>query len=346
MKNFSHLKIDGFSDCHIQGIAIDRDRKYMYFSFTTSLVKADLDGNVIGSVKGIVGHLGCLAYNCEDGRVYGSLEYKNDSIGKGILSAENCDITFDERFYIAVFDVDKITRTEMDATNDGIMTAVFLSEVGEDYNAPGHRYGCSGIDGITFAPVPGEKDGKSIYVAYGIYSDTKRRDNDHQILLRYNAANLKEYEAPLDQKALHCNGPRSSDGKYFIYTGNTTYGIQNLEYDEDNACLFAAVYKGKKFWYPKFSMYAIDIGEESENKRLKGLGEKGDTLSLKCLPFFAKRGKICGCNFPYGSTGMISLGNGRFVFSEDFRSEKGYGTDVYSYMLYPEKGFVKEEIQL
>ncbi|MBQ9747123.1 MAG: hypothetical protein IJW21_09925, partial [Clostridia bacterium] len=46
---------------HIQGIALDRENGFMYCSFTTELVKMDLNGNVLGSVKGFTGHLGCLA---------------------------------------------------------------------------------------------------------------------------------------------------------------------------------------------------------------------------------------------------------------------------------------------
>ena len=61
---------------HIQGIATDRERKYMYCSFTTEFVKLDMEGNLIGSVTGFTGHLGCMAYCEEDGRVYASLEYK------------------------------------------------------------------------------------------------------------------------------------------------------------------------------------------------------------------------------------------------------------------------------
>ena len=66
---------------HIQGIAVDSKREFIYVSFTTLLVKLDMQGNVIGSVTGLLGHLGCLEFNEEDGRVYGSLEYKNDAIG-------------------------------------------------------------------------------------------------------------------------------------------------------------------------------------------------------------------------------------------------------------------------
>lgn len=346
MKAFSHLKIDGFSDCHVQGIAIDEKREYMYFSFTTSLVKTDLNGNVIGSVKGIIGHLGCLAMNYENGRVYGSLEYKNDSIGKGILKAECSNISFDDRFYIVSFDVDKITRPDMDADKDGIMTAVYLKEVVDDYCAEGHRYGCSGIDGITFAPAAGENSGSFLYVAYGIYCDINRKDNNHQVILRYSPEELAKYEKPLNQNQLHISGPEKPLNKYFVFTGNTTYGIQNLEYDADNSCLLAAVYPGRKLWYPNYSMYAVDLSKPAVYKKLKGVSENGEVLGLKKLSFFKNCGKISGCNFPFGSTGMISLGNGRFLFSEEFSNENGHGTDVYSYKLYPDNGFVKEEILL
>ena len=60
---------------HCQGIAVDGKREYIYYSFTTALIKTDLEGNVVGTVTGLLGHLGCIAFNEEDGRVYGSLEY-------------------------------------------------------------------------------------------------------------------------------------------------------------------------------------------------------------------------------------------------------------------------------
>ena len=43
---------------HCQGIAIDTKREFMYFSFTTALIKTDLAGNVVGTVTGLLGHLG------------------------------------------------------------------------------------------------------------------------------------------------------------------------------------------------------------------------------------------------------------------------------------------------
>ena len=105
---------------HVQGVALDTERKHVYYSFTTMLVKTDLKGNVIGTVTGLLGHLGCIDFNDEDGRLYGSLEYKNDAIGKGIMRQEKSDKTLQDGFYVAIFDVEKITREGMSAEKDGI----------------------------------------------------------------------------------------------------------------------------------------------------------------------------------------------------------------------------------
>ena len=70
---------------HVQGIAIDTLRGCAYFSFTTSLIKTDLQGRVLGSVTGLTCHLGCLDLDEQTGRVYASVEYKNDEIGRGIM---------------------------------------------------------------------------------------------------------------------------------------------------------------------------------------------------------------------------------------------------------------------
>ena len=169
----SSLPRDIFSGCwntgHCQGIAVDLARGCVYYSFTTALVKTDLSGRLIGSVRGLIGHLGCIAFNKADGRVYGSLEYKNDAIGRGILKMLGRDAAVEDAFYMAVFDGDRIDRPDMDACGDGVMTAVYLKEVVDDFKAEGHRLGCSGIDGTTFGPIPGGADGKTyLFVAYGV----------------------------------------------------------------------------------------------------------------------------------------------------------------------------------
>lgn len=312
---------------HIQGIAIDKERNYIYCSFTTEFIKLDLQGNLIGSVKGFTGHLGCMAYREKDGRVYASLEYKNDIIGQGILRNLGIQREIRNAFYVAVFDVDQIDRPDMDARTDGVVKTVWLREPTEDYLAEGHRYGCSGIDGITFAPINGEE---RLLVAYGIYNDVNRTDNDHQILISYRPEILGAYESVLTEDHIHTTGPDHCDERYFVYTGNTTYGIQNLEYDPFTGDIFMAVYQGKKEQFPNFRMYVIDGSIPPKKTVLQGLnGETGLTLTLKKIGVHKK--DMYGSYFPYGSTGMISLGDGTFYFSEDHGENGEYDSHIRLY---------------
>ena len=302
---------------HIQGIAIDKERKYMYCSFTTEFAKFDMGGNLVGSVKGLLGHLGCIAYNYDNGCVYGSLEYKNDSIGKWILRFINNESTFKDAFYVAKFDVDKIDRVGMDAEKDGVMRTIYMDEVTSDYSYPGHKYGCSGIDGITFAPMVGDKQSKNrLYLSYGIYGDVNRTDNDYQIILSFDVDKLDSFARVMSQDNMHTSGPKP-DNKYFVFTGNTVYGVQNLEYDPYTNSMFMFVYRGQKECYPNYSLYAIDMDKKPETQKLIGMEETGEVIFLKKQGLYDEKSGIYGYNFKYGSTGAISLGNGKYYFSQN-----------------------------
>jgi len=342
---------------HIQGIAIDRKREFIYCSFTTEFIKLDMDGNLVGSVKGFTGHLGCMAYNEADGRVYASLEYKNDSIGQGIRKHLGLDGEADNAFYVAIFDVDKINRVGMDAQTDGVVTTVWLREVVEDYlhewqdekavskqdarKIQRHRYGCSGIDGITFAPAF-EGEGMRMYVAYGIYGDVERTDNDCQVLLSYDPAALRAYEAVLTDGCIHTSGPDHCENQYFVPTGNTVYGIQNLEYDPVTGDILAAVYRGQKEEYPNFDMYVIAGGQTPQTAVLPGYGDTPRKVLQLAQKGLSEKG-IYGYRFAYGSTGMISLGDGRFYFSEEHYDNGAHSSEIclYRYTQEAEKPFVK-----
>lgn len=336
------IKSGPFKTGHIQGIAVDTEKGYVYYSYTTILIKTDLQGNIIGSVTGLLGHLGDLDFNPQDGRVYGSLEYKNDAIGKGILKAEKSSFKPNNAFYIAIFDVDRITREGMSAEKDGIMTTVHLSTVVDDYldiieldnGKWEHRLGCSGIDGVAFGPKFGKKGGKQLLtVTYGIYSDHKRSDNDYQVLLQYDVKKWKKYERPLSHENMHREGPAKPNGEYFAYTGNTNYGVQNIEYDEDLKVWWLAVYAGSKPQFPNYNLFAIDGTVKPTKSALKGVPyiDKANTLTLWDKGEQDSKTGIRGWRFGVGSTGIAYLGKGMYYFSHNYGTDKGQGSNIRLY---------------
>ncbi|MBE6610468.1 MAG: hypothetical protein E7634_07345 [Ruminococcaceae bacterium] len=344
-----------YKEGHVQGIAVDEEKGFVYYSFTTLLVKTDLAGNFVGSVKRLSGHLGCITFVPEKRMLYGSLEMKHDQIGRGIIGRTGWDPTEEDAFYIAGFDVDKIDRAEMDAENDGVMKAMYLREVLEYYKGTDavsgkeHIYGCSGIDGIGYGPVfgAGKDSEKKLMVAAGIYGDTERDDNDNQLILQYSLSDFDKYARPLEQANPHKSGPDSFENKFFLYTGNTTYGVQNLEYDGYTGNWLVAVYKGKKGAFNNFPMFVIDGGKSPEIAPVNGRnGEIGNLLSLSETFGIEGNNGLRGVAFPYGQTGMASLGNGEVCFSVPLanKEEKTFASRVVKYKTVPSKAELFEEV--
>ncbi len=315
---------------HAQGIAFDRNRQCIYVSFTTTLLKFDMQGRLVGSVEGLTGHLGCMALNPDDGRLYASLEYKHDAIGKGIAKGLG-GVQNDEAdaFYIAVFDVERITRVGMDAAE--VMKTVYIREAAQDYAATvanqgrnvQHRHGCSGIDGVAVGPRLGKKGGRKVlYVAYGIYGDTSRTDNDYQVILCYDLRHWDSLGQTLMADNLHQNGPERPLAKYFVLTGNTEWGIQNLAYDPSRNALLAAVYKGKKKGWPNYSLFAIDLSRKAQRQALQGIEPQTEGFVLPLLEAGERDAAtgVRGWNFPWGSTGLCPLGDGYYYISEQARN--------------------------
>lgn len=309
---------------HVQGIVVDEERGFVYFSFTTKLLKTDMHGNLLGSAVNLAGHLGCITFDKERNKIYGSLELKHDVIGRGIINKIGYDPSSEDAFYLVSFDLDKIVRENMDVEREGIMQAVCLNEVIDDYKSDdevsgkAHRYGCSGIDGTALGRVFGDDSGiKKIMVAYGIYSECDRTDNDNQVILQFDRNIFDIYGKPLNQAQPHKSGPERAEERYFLYTGNTSFGVQNLEYDEYSDSYFVAVYPGKKAEYENFELFVIDgsIAPRSEAVIGRG-GERGKTLTLKKAgKQDSKHPEIYGSHFPHGSTGIASMGDGRFYIS-------------------------------
>ena len=307
---------------HVQGIAVDLKGGYIYYSFTTLLAKYDFSGKLVGTVGGFTGHLGDLDFNPVDGRVYGSLEYKKD-----------------QAFYIAIIDVSRLDRVGLDAAASEIFRTVYLAEVTADYTAdlnedgqfdgntgktPDHRYGCSGIDGVSFGPKFGRSDGPHLLtVAYGVYANTSRTDNDHQVLLQYDVTEWKRYERPLTEASPHRSGPAAVHGKYFVRTGNMTYGVQNLAYDEAQRRWFLGVYQGTKPEFPNYLLFAVDARTAPVLGDLIGVpgrggkgAERGQLLALADDGLKDSATGIRGWN-QKADVGLQPIGHGLFYLAEN-----------------------------
>ena len=297
---------------HIQGLALDKKEKCLYCSFTSAFFKCDLEGNVIGSVTGINGHLGAMTYEPKSKKVYASLEIKDDEIGRGVsdaLGAERHEKAA-SRFYVAEIDVRKIDRLEVPF--EEAMTLHPIEEVAKDYldtvEVNGvtleHKYGCSGMDGVAIAPGFGAKGKeKFLYVAYGVYGDTTRVDNDYNILLCFKMDDLA--------KPVH---------KYFVKTGNTRYGVQNMTYDADSERLYLAVYKGSKSQYPNYSLFSLDIHQKPFMGKLENVPYEENEVEQVSVTE--------GSFFKWGSTGLYSFGDGRWYVSKKGKKDGIQFSDV------------------
>ena len=313
---------------HVQGVAVDTQNKCIYFSFTTCLVKTDYEGRLLGSVVGLTCHLGCLDLDTETGLLYGSMEYKNDVIGQGISGKDAMERP--NSFYVGIFDTRQINRIGIPATDGKVLKGVFLQEVVDMYEGKTvnkgkeceHIYGCSGIDGVSVGPQFGKQGGKKVInVALGIYGDTHRSDNDYQVLLQYDLAQLSAHAQPFT--SFHRSGPTQAKKRYFAFTGNTTWGVQNMEYDSFTGYWFLGVYKGKKPEYPNYALFAIDGKKPARKQVLQGFDkkEKGLVLTMAEDGLKDPATGIRGWNFR-ADTGIESLGKGYFYVSESGKTQE------------------------
>lgn len=339
---------------HVQGIAYDADKDCMYMSFTSRFVKVDMQGNILASIDRIQGHLGAMTFNPQDRKVYASLECKDDEIGQGIAKVLDVKTISraDSKFYIAIIDVDKLDSIGVDPECNPVLRTVCIRKAVEDYAFDGedktgkyeHRYGCSGIDGVAIAPEiaplkAATYSGRGadvqrklyLYVGYGIYGDTNRTDNDYQVVQRYDLETLNKYAQPVVFGQTHSSGPARPSQEYFIFTGNTNYGIQNMAYDEYTDCMYMAVYKGKKECYPNYRLFAFSINQKPFKARLRGGRDARKHLQLRLAepmePGFVSPMKdeatgITGWNFKWGSTGLCPIGGGWWYISENARDKK------------------------
>ena len=230
-----------------------------------------------------------------------------------------------------------------DTHGHSVMTALYLPDVVKDYadtdevSGEPHRYGCSGIDGTAYGPVFGAAPDsqKKIMICYGIYGDVDREDNDHQVILQFDPSMPEVYGRPLSQAHPHHSGC-PCEARYLFHTGNTTYGVQNLEYDPHTRTYLAAVYPGRKEEYTNYPLFFIDAAAAPVEGEPAGRRGERSLLLSPASPGLTVDPATVGCWFGLGQTGVYAFGDGRYAFSRPVsRTEGGkfptHASEVYLY---------------
>ena len=142
----------------------------------------------------------------------------------------------------------------------------------------------------------------------------------------------------------HASGPGKPDKEYFVYTGNTNYGIQNLAWDPYTNCMFMAVYKGSKSGFPNYSLFAVPMSQKPFREPLKGGNDKHEYLQLSLVepsegisPLRDEATGLTGWKFKYGSMGLCPIGDGLWYIAENGKN-KETGTHSCNARLYKWNG--------
>ena len=153
-------------------------------------------------------------------------------------------------------------------------------------------------------------------MAYGIYKDENRQDNDCQVLLRYKMKKLDKYAGTVKFGEFYSKGPSRPLDKYFVFTGNTNWGVQNMAYDPSLKKMFMFVYKGSKQVFPNYDTFIFDIASKPVKRHVDGV-----SYDKKKHPMIGSpENPVGGVRFKYGSTGVSPLGEGLFFISENGRN--------------------------
>ena len=292
---------------HLQGLTVDDELKYMYLSTGDYIIKLDIStGCVVGSItnfgknagmtEDMGAHLGCLDYY--DGWVYCGMIAANPSAKLFVLSV----------------DASKIDRIGIDAMEltEGV-NAILLKDHIEDYRAQvtekftnwsglghftmteeeGHRFGCGGVDAITFGTYPGDESGKMYIIAgYSTFKSVNnpRQDNTYTVLRFYpldevwdsdrhqpkGEQNIRYTQSRIESVEYGENEALAAEKTLFLYTGNIDWGSQNLEFEEDSKDIVAYCYGPTDFWVdnsePPRVMFVID-GSIAPTEKVLELGQ-------------------------------------------------------------------------
>ncbi|MBR6777592.1 MAG: hypothetical protein IKM27_07585 [Clostridia bacterium] len=132
-------------------------------------------------------------------------------------------------FKICVFDADTLELEKMINLD---ICDYYKSLKGTDADTRGFQ----GVDGVAFGKIPGTEEWR-MFVACALDTGEKYENN---ILLRFTLDGVYETEYP-------------------IKTGNTVFGIQNLDYDATTGEFWFSTYGGGEPFMPKETLYKTDV---------------------------------------------------------------------------------------
>lgn len=201
---------------HMQGFTTDD--KYVYWSFTDTVVKTTHESTVKRCVPVFGGHLGDIDYH--DGKLYASY------MGNCLPGHAWNDWT---SFKIYVFDAE--TLETVNIINLDICD-YYKSLKGTDADTRGFQ----GIDGVAIGKIPGTEEWR-MFVACALDTGEKYENN---IIMRFTLDGVYETEYP-------------------IKTGNTVFGIQNLDYDKTTGEFWFSTYGGSEKYQPRETLYKTDV---------------------------------------------------------------------------------------
>ena len=314
---------------HVQGIVADTAGEYIYSSVTDVIVKQKADGTVVGTVIGFGGgserHVGDIAFNPDDGKLYVSMM---TNIQYGNAAADNSQV---KNCYMVIIDPKDITEVGMMA--EDVCSVVYIGTpivalASERYGnwdlRLGGKYGVkNGIDSCTFGPAFGSKDGKKYLTmvpamaAHSQEVDGKtaydRSDVDYFTILQFDVSDWEKYAKPFNQLD-EASGPETADATYFYYAGFHDYGVQNLCYDQYKNVYFITTYATdyatpSRSRFPNYMFFVVDASYAEEKSLVGNEPETG--LVLRSAYGITHESGVCGFGLS-ASVGILSFGDGRY----------------------------------
>ncbi len=222
---------------HMQGFTADPEQRYLYWSFTDSVVKTNARSTVIAQCHVEGGHLGDIDYR--DGKLYASF-----------LGQPEAGHAWDDwtSFKIDIFNAD-------DLRLETVIDLPVCDQLKAIAGSPEDEYGFNAIDGVTFGK---DLEGKEkMFVACAIRNGERYH---RQLLLQLTLEGVYER-------------------MHLIDVGNTVFGIQNLDHDDETGDFWFSTYGPSEPYQAKETLFCVS----SDLKTVRAKYRYSSPYGFHCL---------------------------------------------------------------